>query len=232
MSNLSHLDMNGRTRPALFLIIDDDSDDREIFMSAIRDVAPDTVCNQCADPEQFLRASSAEPAPDVIFVDINMPRMDGFQFIAEANKTGILNHSKVVMYSTSRSSADLNKAKALGAHSFITKTNTYPELCEQLKKCLSSITVGGEHKVQRISDAIAQVLVARGEYKTVNEAKSALYDTFCKSFPKWSYDEWDEGLSDQAFAILTRTLSKIPLTELKILILDLIPVVRKLRSWR
>lgn len=123
--------------PSLLLIIDDDPDDREIFVAAIKEIAPNIICKTSGDPERVLLTTKEEDKPDLIFLDINMPGMNGFQFLAEANRHHILAHTKVVIYSTSSNPKDIETAKLLGAHAFITKTNTYPELCRELRKYLS-----------------------------------------------------------------------------------------------
>lgn len=61
---------------------------------------------------EFLKKASADEIPEVIFLDIIMPQMDGFQFLEEFEKLGdaILAKCKVVLLSTSDSFKDLNRA--------------------------------------------------------------------------------------------------------------------------
>lgn len=138
MKPISLKGQNMKTVPRHFTIIDDDADDREIFMSAITEIAPDITCSTVDNAEAFLAAvDENDNLPDVIFLDINMPGMDGFKFLSEAAKRNILGHTKVVIYSTSTNYNDFKKAQSLGAHGFITKTNTYTELCTVLKDYIS-----------------------------------------------------------------------------------------------
>jgi CheY-like chemotaxis protein len=129
---------NPDSKPLSFVIIDDDSDDQEVFIAALSEVVPNATCEARTDAEKSLtELKTEELKPDIIFLDINMPKMGGFEFLAEANKHSILNRTKVVIYSTSSDLEDIQKAKTMGAHAFITKTNTFTELCQQLKNYLT-----------------------------------------------------------------------------------------------
>ncbi|HEY0743010.1 MAG TPA: response regulator [Chryseosolibacter sp.] len=125
------------TKPLSFLIIDDDPDDQEIFCSAIHEVVPGCICQTVNDAQQLIaHMEIIQQTPDTIFVDINMPKMDGFQFLRHARNNSRLRDVKIVLMSTSNSIDDKRKAEMLGANAFITKTNTYKELCEALNKYL------------------------------------------------------------------------------------------------
>lgn len=118
----------------LFTIIDDDQDDRELFLDAISEITSDVICHAAGDPEEFLaNLNSLGKVPDVIFLDINMPRVDGYQFLSLIRKDCRFNNTKIVMYSTSINNHDKARAKSLGANDFITKPTTYNELCKALR---------------------------------------------------------------------------------------------------
>jgi CheY-like chemotaxis protein len=74
------------------------------------------------------------PRPDVILLDLNMPIMNGFEFLEAFNKLTPLekNDTQVVVVTSSASPGDIEKAKALGANEYLTK----PLLDEQLTAVL------------------------------------------------------------------------------------------------
>lgn len=119
------------------LLIDDDSDDQEIFVTAAAEVNSATTCQVISDANdalQFLRRTS--DLPDLIFLDINMPKMDGFEFLVELKRVQRLQSIPVIFYSTTKDESQIVKATRLGASGFITKTNDYNSLCKILQHFL------------------------------------------------------------------------------------------------
>ena len=76
------------------------------------------------------------PCPDLIFLDINMPVMDGFEFLGEFKKLKFINHDtlKVVILSTSSYYADVEKFLLYGIQDFIIKPLTPAKLNSILQK--------------------------------------------------------------------------------------------------
>jgi CheY-like chemotaxis protein len=109
-----------------FLLIDDDSDDRELFSEALSMVKPEIICDQATDAEEgfeWLQKNGEEP--DLIFLDINLPAMDGWQFLTRLKTESELKHIPVIMYSTSSNAGDRKTARELGALCFITKPDAF-----------------------------------------------------------------------------------------------------------
>jgi|SRR5579863_1696809 len=105
------------------LLIDDDDDDQFIFLTALENVAPDCHCNisnNALEAFQYLYARAE--TPDMIFLDLNMPLMNGFEFLLILNGDPRFSLVPVIIFSTSNSPEDLERAKGLGALQFITKT--------------------------------------------------------------------------------------------------------------
>jgi CheY-like chemotaxis protein len=66
-----------------FLLIDDDSDDRELFSEALSMVEPAIICDQATDGEEGLAwLQQNKEEPDLIFLDINMPILNGWQLLS------------------------------------------------------------------------------------------------------------------------------------------------------
>jgi CheY-like chemotaxis protein len=117
------------------LYIDDDLEDQEVFKDAISIVSPHTKIYFARDGrEGFNILSKIDVPPDYIFLDINMPEMDGKEFLTTVKKTHMLNSTPVVMYSTSSNPVDIKEYKKLGAVDFIVKPNNFTGVCEVLKK--------------------------------------------------------------------------------------------------
>ena len=124
------------------LLIDDDDDDQFIFLAALEDVAPDSQChvsNSALEAFQYLRAVAE--TPDMLFVDLNMPLMNGFEFLLILKGDPRFSPIPVIIFSTSDNPEDLERAKGLGAVQFITKTADIQLLKKDLRHIFNSATV-------------------------------------------------------------------------------------------
>lgn len=74
--------------------------------------------------------------PDAIFLDLNMPIMDGFQFLREIKSLSALQSIPVIILSTSSQQETVDAAKKMGAQGFITKPSDYYQLVDILKSYL------------------------------------------------------------------------------------------------
>ncbi len=110
------------------LLIDDDIDDRMIFGEVLKELAPDIIYHEAINGEDALLKLNSNLAPDLIFLDLNMPRIDGKQFLAEIRQQEHLKHIPVVIYSTSSHESDKKETRELGASYFLTKPNSLHEL--------------------------------------------------------------------------------------------------------
>jgi CheY-like chemotaxis protein len=70
--------------------------------------------------------------PDYIFLDLNMPRMDGKECLKEIRKRNHLKEIPVIIFTTSAAEKDKDEAKRLGATSFITKPPLIDTLAQKL----------------------------------------------------------------------------------------------------
>jgi CheY-like chemotaxis protein len=119
------------------LFIDDDDDDLEFFASAIHQISSSLICGTENSAQQALdKLKSKEAIPDVIFLDLNMPVMNGFQFLEEIKNNDDLKDIPVIILSTSSADKTIQQTKALGAVDFITKPNNFSGLRSMLQKIL------------------------------------------------------------------------------------------------
>lgn len=127
--------MKETTNNFVFLA-DDDSDDRELFETACSEVDSGILYRTFGDGKSlldFLKQSDNE-LPDILFLDINMPKKNGFQCLKEVRNTDRLYDLCVIMYSTSNNSRDICKSYELGANGFVQKPNSFSDLKEILAK--------------------------------------------------------------------------------------------------
>ena len=115
--------------PPKVLLIDDDSDDREIFIDAIRELDESINCktiSNAPDAISFLKDAGSEEAPDIIFLDLNMPRMDGKACLREIKQNSRFKDTPVIIYSTTNDAEEAEELMQLGANHFVTKP-VHPE---------------------------------------------------------------------------------------------------------
>lgn len=161
-----------KTNPTC-LLIDDDFDDQEVFVTAAAEVNSATTCQVISDARdalQFLRRTT--DLPDLIFLDINMPRMNGFEFLVELKKDERLQYIPVIFYSTTRDESQIAKATRLGASGFITKTNHYDSLCKILGHFLRNDGQDGQHQDGRPLSFILPAFVS--SFETIGIGSSLL----------------------------------------------------------
>jgi CheY-like chemotaxis protein len=119
------------------LLIDDDEDDQELFLLAMKEIAASVECVTLDNARSALtQLENRALIADVIFLDLNMPAMTGQQFLSELNKREALSDIPVIILSTSANTETINQAKALGAKSFITKPSNFKELKNILHRIL------------------------------------------------------------------------------------------------
>jgi CheY-like chemotaxis protein len=125
------------------LIVDDDEDDRDLFCDAVNVVDSKINCIMARNGEEALRALISDhlPRPDLIFLDLNMPRVNGVQCLREIKKHPALKAIPVVIYSTSKLREDIEITRKLGAVHFITKPSTLRELCDEIEVAISKVRV-------------------------------------------------------------------------------------------
>lgn len=119
------------------LLIDDDTDDQDIFQEAVATVAPGVHCLVAKDGEEgyeLLRALTI--SPDYIFLDVNMPKMDGKEFLKLIKADPLYRQIPVIVYSTSKHKSELGEYFKMGAANFITKPSEFNLLLTYLRSVL------------------------------------------------------------------------------------------------
>jgi len=120
------------------LHIDDDEEDSEIFLEAAQEASGSVIVDALYDAREAIdKLIENVLSPDVIFLDLNMPIMDGFQFLREIKSNLDLKHIPVIVLSTSSHEDTIQATKNLGANDFITKPSDYGQLVTILKTFLA-----------------------------------------------------------------------------------------------
>jgi CheY-like chemotaxis protein len=125
----------------LFFIVDDDPDDQELFIEALQGIDKLCRCITAFDGEEALvkLTKGIQQLPDFIFLDLNMPRMNGKQFLAHIKNNEATRDIPVVIYSTSSEKKDIQDTTMLGALYFLQKPNRFEELSTALTSIIGKI---------------------------------------------------------------------------------------------
>jgi len=116
------------------LLVDDDEDDRDLFCLAVHDLDAAIHCILARNGEEALQGLRMEkfPKPNLIFLDLNMPRINGAQVLREIKKDPLLQHIPIAIYTTSRVDDELNEIKELGARYILTKPSSFRHLSKMI----------------------------------------------------------------------------------------------------
>ncbi len=122
----------------VLMIVDDDADDRQTFKDAVYEIDRTIICLLVCNGQDALRLlNQAKYLPDYIFLDLNMPRINGHGCITKFKTNSRLQHIPVIVYSSSKNPLDIEEASKAGAVKFITKPPVFVELKEALRKAIS-----------------------------------------------------------------------------------------------
>jgi CheY-like chemotaxis protein len=114
-------------------LIDDDHDDQLIFTLALQQVSGSILCVTADNGiEALKRLDQKGFLPDYIFIDLNMPGMNGIECLLKIKAIGHLKDIPVVIYTTSSKQKDIIETSALGASAFITKPYHIADLSKTL----------------------------------------------------------------------------------------------------
>jgi CheY-like chemotaxis protein len=126
-------------------LVDDDRDDREIFIEALAEIDNSCFCVTAENGEEALnKLHTISFIPDYIFLDLNMPRMNGRECLVEIKSIKRLKEIPIIIYTTSSLQKEQEELVKLGASMFITKPANFIDLCSSLKKILfNSVSING-----------------------------------------------------------------------------------------
>jgi two-component system response regulator len=134
--------MRKNVKPVIFLMADDDPDDRLLIKEAFQESLISNSIYFVEDgvelldylrwQDKFANPKDA-PTPDLILLDLNMPRKDGREALAEIKSDPRLRYIPVVVLTTSKAEEDIMRSYDIGAASYITKPVTFDGLVEAIR---------------------------------------------------------------------------------------------------
>jgi CheY-like chemotaxis protein len=119
------------------LVIDDDMEDIELFIEAFSTIDTGYNIFSANNGEEGLEIAR-NIIPNIIFLDINMPVMNGRETLLALRKEESLKDTATCMLSTTSNAEEIQSYYAAGAHSFIVKPPSFKELCLSLENFVAS----------------------------------------------------------------------------------------------
>ncbi len=117
------------------MMADDDEDDRLMFKEAVEETRLICELKFAVDGEDLLnqiRGVPGEELPDLILLDLNMPRKSGTEVLQEIRQDPRLKTIPIVILTTSSAEQDIIKSYQSGANSFVSKPVTFDGLREKI----------------------------------------------------------------------------------------------------
>lgn len=121
------------------VLVDDDQDDRDLFSDAVAGLNANILLKTYPDAHGMVLEieSGSFEMPDMMFLDINMPGISGFELLEKMRN--IKQYAKlpiIAIYSTSSDSDDKSKSIRLGANGYITKPSNFAGLQKVISEAL------------------------------------------------------------------------------------------------
>jgi CheY-like chemotaxis protein len=123
------------------LLIDDDLDDQEIFKLCVQKIRANVNCTAVNDGSEALTLlTGTDYTPDFIFLDVNMPKMNGIDCLRMLKRIDRLKNTLIFMYSTTSEKKTVEEAKKLGADDFVIKPSKTTELKDKLAQIFKIVS--------------------------------------------------------------------------------------------
>lgn len=131
----------GQIRPLNVLLVEDNPGDIRLMREALRDGSTRKKLDAVEDGEEALAYLRREakyadaPKPDLIFLDLNLPKKDGREVLNEIKRDDQLRRIPVVILTTSEAERDVARAYELHANCYIKKPTDLDEYMEVIRAC-------------------------------------------------------------------------------------------------
>lgn len=118
------------------LLIEDDPDDQLLFVEVINKLSATVQCHIASNGSEGLDLIDKMPRPDVIFLDINMPIMNGFEFLDVFRQIEIFETVPVYVLTTGSDDRLRSEAFRRGATEFLVKSSDFKSYCRLIEEIL------------------------------------------------------------------------------------------------
>lgn len=127
----------------MILLADDDQDDAEMFCEALAEIDESIVCHCSENGSGVLNTlKNQEKIPEIVFLDLNMPVMNGWECLKQLKSEERYKDIPVIMISTSSYRNDMDTAANLGAVCYFVKPNNFDDLKQVLRLITSNLENG------------------------------------------------------------------------------------------
>ncbi|RFS16774.1 response regulator [Emticicia sp. C21] len=143
----------------VILLADDDSDDTEMFCEAL-EIIDTSIVFHCAvnGSEALKKLDGLEDKPQLIFLDLNMPVMNGWQCLKLLKENEHYKNIPVIMISTSSHQKEMDMAAKMGAFCYFVKPSDFNELTQLLRVVVSNPETGLQEAVQNLQTGGSQYI--------------------------------------------------------------------------
>ncbi len=125
-------------KPLHIFLVDDDADDRMLFQEAMSEVDPKAKLSLADGCDMLIQlAKIEEDKPDMIFLDLNMPGLNGFECLDEIKNKDQFGNVPVIIYSTTANPEQVKKIYNKGATLYMQKPSSYEGIKKLMNKILS-----------------------------------------------------------------------------------------------
>ncbi len=118
------------------IIADDDSDDRELLSDALSEISHNFQITMVENGKELMEKLVGEKLFDLVFLDLNMPAMNGFECLEKIMADPKLKELPILIYSTSAHPDQIDKTYLKGAIYFIQKPSNFNEIIKIIKKLM------------------------------------------------------------------------------------------------